>query len=72
MDQYIKNLLKALIFILANLDEAYHFADVITPDISADEFYNLSKSININDIKSALKSRFRNEQIARLGKIWYS
>ncbi len=57
---------KALIFILGNLDEAYHFADVINPDISADEFYNLSKSININDIKSALKSRFRNEQIARL------
>jgi cell division protease FtsH len=37
------------------------------PDISANEFHELSLKISVTQIKSALKSRFRNEQIARLG-----
>lgn len=58
---------KSLIFVLGNLDEAFHFAGDMNPDISADDFYQRSKQININHVKRALKRSFRNEQIARLG-----
>lgn len=61
------NCSKALIFIMGNLDEAYSFAHNMNPDISADEFHKRSKAITINHIKTALQSRFRNEQIGRLG-----
>ncbi len=57
----------ALVFVLGNLDEAYKMSHNFNPDISADSFYKLSLRININHIKNALKNRFRNEQIARLG-----
>ena len=59
---------KALIFISGNLDEAYRFADKAEEvDIDADIFHNLSLKINILDIKKALTSRFKPEQIARFG-----
>jgi cell division protease FtsH len=58
---------QALIFVVGNLDEAYEFGGNQTADISADEFYKQSLEINIPKIKSALKMRFRDEQIARLG-----
>ncbi len=58
---------KAIVFIMGNLDEAYSMGANYTPDISADEFHRQTKKINITHIKNALKSRFRNEQIARLG-----
>lgn len=58
---------QALIFVLGNLDEAYGISGNLSPDIDADEFHKRSKSITINQIKSALQNRFRNEQIARLG-----
>ena len=58
---------KSLIFILGNLDEAYKMSGEFSPDINADEFRKISKKINITHVKSALKRRFRNEQIARLG-----
>jgi len=61
------DLSKALIFVLGNLDEAFYMSDELSPDISADEFYEETAKIHIADIKSALKKRFRNEQIARLG-----
>lgn len=57
----------SLIFILGNLDEAFYMSSDLNPDLSADEFYAETLKINIADIKSALKKRFRNEQIARLG-----
>jgi cell division protease FtsH len=57
----------ALVFILGNLDEAYQFSDMLNPDISADEFFHLSKQITVQTIKTALQSRFRNEQLGRLG-----
>jgi hypothetical protein len=61
------DLSKALIFVLGNLDEAFYMSHELSPDLDADEFYAETLKINIADIKSALKKRFRNEQIARLG-----
>ncbi len=58
---------KSLIFVIGNLDEAYSMGANYTLDISADEFHEQTKKINITQIKDALKKRFRNEQIARLG-----
>lgn len=65
----IKNFNKALIFVLGNLDEAYTMSDNFSADIDADEFNKLSLKITVPTIKKALKARFRNEQIARLGNI---
>lgn len=60
---------KSLIFVMGNLDEVYSMSQDFNPDISADEFHNQSLKINISNVKQALKERFRNEQIARLGNI---
>ena len=59
----------SLIFVIANVDEAYEMALSVDPDMSPDMFHKISKKITIVDIKSALQKRFRNEQIARLGNI---
>jgi hypothetical protein len=61
------DLSRSLIFILGNLDEAYQMSHSMNPDISADELREATSKINVANIKAALKSRFRNEQIARLG-----
>jgi hypothetical protein len=61
------DLSKSLIFVVGNLDEAFSMSNNINPDIDADEFRRFTLKINIADIKTALQSRFRNEQIARLG-----
>jgi len=60
---------KALIFIMGNLDEAYHMSKDFNPDINANEFYEQSLKISISNIKQALRRRFRSEQIARLGNL---
>lgn len=60
---------KSLIFIMGNLDEAYTMSGNYSADISADEFYKASLKISISKIKKALQTRFRHEQIARLGNI---
>ncbi|MBY5951604.1 hypothetical protein KUV23_11500 [Algoriphagus marincola] len=60
---------KGLIFVLGNLDEAYTMSNNYNPDMDADEFHQQSMKINVPIIKRALKRRFRNEQIARLGNI---
>lgn len=60
---------KALIFVVGNLDEAYHFSANQSADISADEFCEKSKEITIPHVKEALYQRFRSEQIARLGNM---
>lgn len=64
-----KYLSKSLIFVLGNLDEAYTMSGNLNSDIDADVFHELSKDISVPQIKRALKERFRNEQIARLGNI---
>jgi len=58
---------KSLIFLLGNIDEAFHIHNNMSPDISADEFYVQCKNISISHIKNALRRRFRSEHIARLG-----
>lgn len=59
----------SIIFVLANIDEAYTISFNVDPDMTPDRFYKISKKITIVDIKEALQKRFRNEQIARLGNI---
>ncbi len=55
---------------MGNLDEAYAIGDNLSVDIDADEFNRLSKKIKCSKkLKKALQSRFRDEQIARLGNI---
>jgi hypothetical protein len=61
------DLSQSLIFVLGNLDEAYHMSGDLNPDISADDFHERTSRITIADIKRALRRRFRAEQIARLG-----
>ncbi len=61
------DLSKSLIFVVGNLDEAFSMSNNINPDIDADEFRRFTLKITISDIKTALQTRFRNEQIARLG-----
>ena len=59
---------KSLIFILGNIDEAYTVdTGEINPDIDADVYHEITSKVNIMDIKRALRGRFRDEQIARLG-----
>src|SRR6056297_564540 len=63
----VVDLSKSLIFIIGNLDEAYKMAGDFNPDIDADSFYQETLKIGISEIKTALKRRFRKEQISRLG-----
>lgn len=58
---------QSLIFIVGNLDEAYQMTHNFDTDISADDFHEQSLRITLPKIKSALKKRFRSEQISRLG-----
>ena len=61
---------KMLLIISGNLDEAFGFAkDVDEADIDADYMNEVSKEITMTDIKAALWTRFRPEQISRLGNI---
>lgn len=62
-----KDLSKSLIFIVGNLDEAYKMAGDFNPDIDADSFYQETLKIGVPEVKTALKKRFRKEQISRLG-----
>jgi len=59
---------KLLIFISGNIDEAFYMSDnVEDSDKDADIYHEYSKKINIINIKEALKSKFKPEQIARFG-----
>lgn len=58
---------KALIFVIANIDEAYKMALDFNPDINADDFKRETDKISVSDIRYSLLSRFRAEQVARLG-----
>lgn len=59
---------KCLIFVAGNMDEAFKIAtDVEDCDTSADVYYEYTSKIGIIEVKKALTSRFRPEQIARLG-----
>jgi hypothetical protein len=57
----------ALIIVAGNLDEAYWFSKDSTADLSPDDFHKQSLKIKLPEIKKALQSRYRVEQISRLG-----
>lgn len=62
------NFPRSLIFVIGNIDEAYeNIITEMSPDIDADSFRERTKSVTISDMKTALSTRFRAEQIARLG-----
>jgi cell division protease FtsH len=63
------DLSKSLMFVIGNVDEAFGIHDDFNPDISANEFYKISKKVTIVNIKEALLKRFRAEHISRLGNI---
>lgn len=63
----IIDLKKSLIFILGNLDEAYGISGDINPDADADLYHEHTLSITNSKIKDALLTRFRPEQVSRLG-----
>ena len=64
---YEMNYSSSIIFVIGNLDEAYNMSFNSDPDMSPDQFRKITEKISVSDIKDALKERFRNEQIARLG-----
>jgi len=57
----------SIIFVIGNLDSVYSMSRNSSPDVNADLFYENSLKITQIEIKEALQSRFRIEQIARLG-----
>lgn len=57
----------SIIFVIANVDEAFVSAKDMDPDMDADAMHELSLEISLFDIKQSLRTRFRSEQIARLG-----
>lgn len=63
----IKDFSKSLIFVAGNLDDAFSIANNFNVDIDADEFHNQTLKITQLEIKEVLKTKFRSEQIARLG-----
>jgi len=60
---------RSLIFVIGNLDEAYDMSGNMRRDLHADAFHKFSSRIGVQEIKNALRLRFRPEQIARLGNI---
>ena len=64
----IINCSKSLIFVLGNLDEAFELTgEDLDPDIDADVYHEITSKVNCMDIKTALRKRFRDEQVGRLG-----
>ncbi len=58
---------KSLIFIAGNLDELYTGSESFDPDIDVNQLKERNKDITIFDVKENLTTRFRVEQISRLG-----
>lgn len=61
---------KTLCIISGNLDEAFSMAGMASEaDVDADIFAAYTAKITVVDVKNALASRFRPEQVARFGNI---
>ena len=61
---------KTLIIISGNLDEAFEMSgNVSESDVDADIFYAYTEKVTLMDIKNALTSKFKPEQVARFGNI---
>lgn len=62
-----ENYSQSLVFCIGNVDEAYNMTHSSDPDADADLFYRHSLKITVPKMKEALSTRFRMEQIGRLG-----
>jgi len=63
---------QSVIFCVGNLDELYRGEEHnVSPDEDADLFHENSLDITLPQVKDALASRFRMEQIGRLGNTHY-
>jgi cell division protease FtsH len=62
-----ENYSQSLIFCIGNIDEAYNMTHSSDPDADADLFHEHSLKISVPKMKEALSTRFRMEQIGRLG-----
>lgn len=66
---FYKDYSNSLVFVIGNIDEAYQVSYNMNPDMDADILHEATSKMTMVDIKNALQSRFRNEQIARLGNM---
>lgn len=64
---FVMDFRQSIVFIIGNLDEAYQISFDVDPDMSPNQFREITNEMNVVDIKAALRKRFRNEQIARMG-----
>lgn len=62
-----ENYSQSLVFCIGNIDEAYHMTHSSDPDADADLFHEHSLKISVPKMKEALSTRYRMEQIGRLG-----
>jgi hypothetical protein len=61
---------KTLIIVSGNLDEAFSMArQTSESDVDADIFHAFTQKVSMVDIKDALSTKFRPEQVARFGNI---
>lgn len=61
---------QALIFVAGNLDELFKAHGSVNPDdMNADDLFEKTKQIGVDQLREALLSRFRPEQVGRLGSI---
>jgi len=62
-----KDFSDSLIFVIGNLDQVYGITSEINPDIDADFFHEHTKKIRLSEVKDELLTRYRPEQLSRLG-----
>lgn len=61
---------QSLIFVAGNLDELFKSHGSVNPDdMNADDLFEKTKQIGVDQLREALLSRFRPEQVGRLGSI---
>lgn len=61
---------QALVFVAGNLDELFKSHGSVNPDdMNADDLFEKTKQIGIDQLREALLMRFRPEQVGRLGSI---
>lgn len=63
---------QALVFIAGNLDELFKMHAAVNPDdLNADDLFEKTKQIGVDQLREALLARFRPEQVGRLGSIQF-
>lgn len=63
---------QSLVFIAGNVDELFKMHSNVNPDdMNADDLFEKTKQIGVDHLREALLSRFRPEQVGRLGSIQF-